>query len=121
MVAVLQGQPVTLVCGTNLRSNPPSTIQWRDNNGTAFSASGRYVFGNGPDIVHLNVSSTSLSDNGTTWTCILNNGIFASNKVNIILLIIGKTDVYTPVAHIASCLSSTTFSTNQCHVQHSGV
>ena len=90
MVAVALGQPVTLVCGTNLRSNPPSTIQWRDNNGTLLSAGGRYVFGNGSDFVHLNISSTALSDNGTTWTCILNNGVFASRTMSIVLFVIGK-------------------------------
>ena len=97
MVAVLQGQPVTLVCGTNLRSNPPSTIQWGDNNGTALSAGWRYFFGNGSDMVYLNLFSTALSDNGT-WTCILNNGIFASLIVNVLLFVIGKPCLFCLVA-----------------------
>ena len=99
MVAVALGQPVTFVCGTNLNSNLPSTIQWRDNNGTVLSAGGRYVFGNGSNIVYLNISSTALSDNGTTWTCIINNGVFANCIVNIVLFFIGK-----PVNILAVCL-----------------
>ena len=97
MVAVAPGQPVTLVCGTNLRSNPPATIQWRDNNGAVLSVGGRYVFGNGYDIVHLNISSTGSSDNDT-WSCILNNGVFAPLTVNVLLFVIGKPFVFCLVA-----------------------
>ena len=89
MVAAASGQPVTLVCGTNLRSNPPLPSQWRDNNGTALSVGGRYVFGNGSDIVHLNISSTAQNDNGN-WSCILNNGVFTSRIMNALLFVVGK-------------------------------
>ena len=75
MVACILGEPVTIICGTNLRSSQPSTIQWIDNNGTLLSPGGKYVFGNTSDIVHLNISSTALSDKGN-WTCVLNNGLY---------------------------------------------
>ena len=32
-VAVLEGESVTLVCGTNLTGNPIPTITWTDNTG----------------------------------------------------------------------------------------
>ena len=32
-VAVLEGDPVTLVCGTDLTGNPIPIVQWTDNNG----------------------------------------------------------------------------------------
>lgn len=33
LVAVLEGDPVTLVCGTDLTGNPTPLVQWTDNNG----------------------------------------------------------------------------------------
>ena len=89
MVASVVKQLVTLICGSNVRSNPLSTIQWRDNNGTVLSAGGRYVFGNTSDSIYLNISNTALSDKGN-WTCVLNNGLHASRMVNVLLIIIGE-------------------------------
>ena len=89
LVAAAPGQPATLVCGTNLRSNPPSSILWRNSNGVTLTTGGRYAFGNGSDNVYINISSTATSDNGT-WSCVLNNGVFAPLVVNIVLFIVGK-------------------------------
>ena len=88
MAAVL-GQPATLVCGTNLRSDPLPSILWKNSNETTLTTGGRYVFGNGSDNVYIMVSNTNTSDNGT-WSCVLNNGVFGPLTVNIVLFIVGK-------------------------------
>eukprot|EP00731_Ephydatia_muelleri_P011706 Em0006g600a len=87
LVAAVLGQPATLVCSTNLRSDPPSSILWRNNNETTLTTGGRYVFGNGSDNVYIMVSNTNTSDNGT-WSCVLNNGVFGPLTVNIVLFIV---------------------------------
>ena len=40
-VAVLEGDSVTLVCGTDLTGNPIPTVVWRDNNGRSVEEGGR--------------------------------------------------------------------------------
>eukprot|EP00731_Ephydatia_muelleri_P011643 Em0006g537a len=53
LVAAVLGQPATLVCGTNLRSDPLPSILWRNSNETTLTTGGRYVFGNGSDNVYI--------------------------------------------------------------------
>ena len=62
------GDPSSLICGRGLDSNPQATITWTAPDGTAIMNSTRYDLENGPDIVRLNLSRTSLSDNGV-WVC----------------------------------------------------
>ena len=64
----LLGDPSSLICGRGLDSNPQATITWTAPDGTAVMDSTRYDLENGPDIVRLNLSRTSLSDNGV-WVC----------------------------------------------------
>ncbi|KAL5500382.1 hypothetical protein EMCRGX_G011934 [Ephydatia muelleri] len=87
LVAAVLGQPATLVCGTNLRSDPLPSILWRNSNETTLTTGGRYVFGNGSDNVYIMVSNTNTSDNGT-WSCVVNNGVFGPLTVNIVLFIV---------------------------------
>ena len=62
------GDHSSLICGRGLDSNPQATITWTAPDGTAVMDSTRYDLENGPDIVRLNLSRTSLSDNGV-WVC----------------------------------------------------
>ena len=80
---VLLGNSLSLVCGTGVDSNPPATVTWTAPDDTTISRnSTRYVSENGPDVVRLNISRTSLADAGM-WMCdirvlsenyIVNNG-----------------------------------------------
>ena len=66
---VLLGDPLSLVCGTGLDSNPQATITWTAPNGSLIKKDmGRYTLENGPEIVRLNFSITMMSDNGV-WRC----------------------------------------------------
>ena len=63
------GNPLSLVCGTGLDSNPQATITWTAPDTTAITMDfGRYTVDNGPGIVRLNFTHTSLSDTGI-WRC----------------------------------------------------
>lgn len=69
------GDSASLVCGTHLHSNPLANITWRDPNGVNISYRDRhsdhlteYTLENGPDVVRLNISDASESDNGL-WRC----------------------------------------------------
>ena len=80
---VLLGNNISLVCGTDLDSNPPATVTWTSpDDSRIIMDNARYDVENGPDIVRLNISHTSLADAGM-WTCdirvlsenyIVNNG-----------------------------------------------
>ena len=66
---VLLGDPLSLVCGTGLDSNPQATITWIASDATRITMNmGRYILDNGPEIVRLNFSTTLMSDNGV-WMC----------------------------------------------------
>ena len=66
---VLLGDPLSLVCGTNLDSNPQATITWTASDATTIRMNGgRYTLENGPDIVRLSFSTTMLIDSGV-WRC----------------------------------------------------
>ncbi len=64
----LLNDPVSLICGYNLDSNPPVNITWTDPQGNVVQNSDRYILDNGPEIVRLNITNTSNNDNGT-WKC----------------------------------------------------
>ena len=64
----LLGDSLSLVCGTDLDSNPQATITWTAPDGTTVVDNARYTLDNGPGIVRLNFSRTILSDAGV-WRC----------------------------------------------------
>ena len=65
---VLLNDSLSLVCGTGLDSNPQASVTWMAPNGTTIMDDARYDFENGPEIVRLNFTRTSPSDNGI-WRC----------------------------------------------------
>ena len=65
---VLLGDPLSLVCGTGLDSNPQATITWTAPDQTVVMESPRYNLENGSEIVRLNFTHTLLDDAGT-WIC----------------------------------------------------
>ena len=66
---VLLGDPLSLVCGTGLDSNPQATITWTAPDGTMIMDNARYDLENGPDIVRLNFTNTITADTGR-WVCV---------------------------------------------------
>ena len=67
---MLEGKPLTLVCGQNLGSNPEAMVEWRDPDGTVV-ASGASNFTNGGSEMALTFNSSTpstLTDAGN-WTC----------------------------------------------------
>ena len=66
---VLLGDPLSIVCGTGLDSNPQATIAWIASDTSRITMNmGRYTLDNGPEIVRLNFSIALMSDNGV-WMC----------------------------------------------------
>ena len=74
------GDPLSLVCGTGLDSNPQATITWTAPDGTTIVDNPRYDFGNGPDVVALNFAHTVLNDSGV-WHC--NIAVFSEQHIVI--------------------------------------
>ena len=64
----LLGDPLSLVCGAGLDSNPNAMVSWTAPNGTAIMDNARYDLENGPEIVRLNFTHTILGDTGI-WRC----------------------------------------------------
>jgi hypothetical protein len=67
---VLLGEPLSLVCGTGLDSNPQATITWTAPDRTTIVDNNRYNLENGPAIVRLNFTNTIMGDNGL-WKCVV--------------------------------------------------
>ena len=65
---VLLGNPLSLVCGRGLDSNPAASITWLDPYSVPVMDSAHYDLENGNAIVRLNFTRTTQSDNGM-WTC----------------------------------------------------
>ena len=83
---VLVGDPVSLVCGTSLVSNPAATISWSDIQGMEIQNAGRYTFNNGPDTVHLNFSFTRANDTGV-WICeivVIDNDVMTASEGRLV-------------------------------------
>ena len=110
----LLDESLSLVCGTDLDSNPQATITWTAPDGTTIMDNARYDLDNGPGIVRLNFTHTILSDAGI-WMCnievesehyIVSNGslirvnsslIGVRIQQNIRLTVIGKYSSYNTV------------------------
>ena len=103
---VLLGDPLSLVCGRGLDSNPQADVVWTAPDGMTISDNARYDLENGPDIVRLNSTHTVMSDTGV-WRCIVSvrsdrfivsegrlvrqdQALIGSISVNVQVIIIGK-------------------------------
>ena len=60
--------PLSLVCGYGLDSNPDAMVTWTTPDQTIITSYARYNLEGGPGIVQLNFTHTILSDNGI-WRC----------------------------------------------------
>ena len=67
-MAVELGSPLSLLCGDQLRSNPPPTITWRNPAGGVVKDNTRLDLISDIMGVRLNFSQTVLTDNGQ-WLC----------------------------------------------------
>jgi len=90
VVATLEGDNATLICGTNLTGNPEPTIQWMDNNNTEVRRNdSRFVFNDGPEIVSLDISNVTVEDDGM-WICNVQVENVSEVQQNITLVVVGK-------------------------------
>ncbi len=62
------GDPLTLLCGDTLRSNPAASVSWRQPDGGVVTEGGRYTVINDATGLKLILTGTVPSDNGL-WTC----------------------------------------------------
>ncbi len=68
--AIPVGEPLSLVCGTNLMSNPQASIRWIDNQGVDVTSPSRLnTFANNT-LVSLEFDNTTSQDTGT-WSCVV--------------------------------------------------
>ena len=92
VVATLEGDNATLVCGTNLTGNPEPTVQWMDNNNTEVRRNdSRFVFDDGPEIVSLSIFNVTVEDDGI-WRCIVQVENASEVQQNVTLTAVGKDD-----------------------------
>ena len=59
---------LSLVCGTDLESNPQASVTWMAPDGTTIMDNTRYDLENGPRFIRLNFTHTIPSDSGI-WKC----------------------------------------------------
>lgn len=59
---------LSVICGSGLDSNPQATITWTAPDGTTITNSARHHPESGPDVVRLNFTYTTMSDDGI-WNC----------------------------------------------------
>ena len=92
VVATLEGDNATLVCGTNLTGNPEPTVQWMDNNNTEVRRNdSRFVFDDGPEIVSLSIFNVTVEDDGI-WRCVVQVENASEVQQNVTLTAVGKDD-----------------------------
>ena len=65
---ILLNDSLSLVCGTDLDSNPQAEVTWMAPDGTTIMDNARYNLENGPLFVRLNFTHTIPSDDGL-WKC----------------------------------------------------
>ena len=78
-MAVELSSPLSLLCGDQLRSNPPPTITWRNSAGGVVTGNTRLDLISDVTGVRLNFSRMVLTDNGS-WSCNLS---VAAVNVNV--------------------------------------
>lgn len=66
--AVLEGHPLSLLCATNVLSNPQPTITWTDPSGMEIASNSRIATVTDSTGVRLTFADVTMADNGT-WTC----------------------------------------------------
>lgn len=101
--AVRVGDALMLECGTNLMSNPPANITWRNASGSVVVDGPRFNLINDDTGVRLGFTSTNLEDIGN-WMCsvrvegssitmpdgeVVNNVLVGEEVFNITLYVIG--------------------------------
>ena len=92
------GDSHSLVCGTDLDSNPQATITWTDPDQTMIMDNSRYSLQNGPDIVRLNFTHTLLSDAGM-WRCNIRTESDQHVVSNGSLVRLDSMTIGTPIQH----------------------
>ena len=93
MAGVL-GDQAELVCGRDLRSNPPASVLWSDSeDNTVDFGSTRTSFVNSPASVSLLVQNLTERDAGF-WTCQISVEGVRTVVVPITLIVIGENLIY---------------------------
>ena len=95
---VLLRNPLSLVCGRGLDSNPEASITWIAPDGNTIVDNARYVLENGTDVVRLNFTRTILTDTGI-WTC---EAIVRSERYVVSdsrLVLVATTVIGSPIRH----------------------
>ena len=87
---VILGQPVSLVFGYNLHSNPPVTIVLTDPSEEEMNNSEIIKFDSGPEVVQIHITEAEVKHRGV-WTC----GLYHDNRdipttYVVTLVVLGK-------------------------------
>ena len=91
----VQGDDITLMCGTELKGNPVPFVRWISNTGDEIKEiDARFSISNGSEVVSLTILNTTLRDAGI-WTCMLhlalpNGTIIQQLQRNLTLTILGE-------------------------------
>lgn len=89
MAGVL-GSNATLVCGTELASNPPASISWRDNRGNPVDLSSSKFEQSRDPSAHTLLVRDLVSGDGGTWTCDIHVDRVGTVQHSITLIVVGK-------------------------------
>ena len=101
---ILEGDDITLVCGSSAIGNPTPTISWTDNNGTTVSDSSGIL---GSDTLLLTITGVTRDHTGN-WTCSVENSIRITDR-QIILVVVGEC-----IYKVVSLPRISLFSVNLC-------
>ena len=105
---ILEGDDITLVCGSSAIGNPTPTISWTDNNGTTVSDSLGIL---GSDTLLLTITGVTRDHTGN-WTCSVENSIRITDR-QIILVVVGEC-----IYKVVSLPRISLFSVNLCWCLH---
>ena len=105
---ILEGDDITLVCGSSAIGNPTPTISWTDNNGTTVSDSSGIL---GSDTLLLTITGVTRDHTGN-WTCSVENSIRITDR-QIILVVVGEC-----IYKVVSLPRISLFSVNLCWCLH---
>jgi len=105
---ILEGDDITLVCGSSAIGNPTPTISWTDNNGTTVSDSSGI---SGSDTLLLTITDVTRDHTGN-WTCSVENSIRITDR-QIILVVVGEC-----IYKVVSLPRISLFSVNLCWCLH---
>ena len=89
---VLYGQPISLVCVYNLKSNPPVSITWTDPSGNVANDGGNFEFDSGLEIVQIHIKEADVKYRGK-WNCSLwqhDHGDMLKLSYVVTLVVVGK-------------------------------